>query len=533
MAARTREPMGSVSNGFRKSDMIAERVASVHSEEAGLQGFKMLNWKVRYAKIIARNRELLDPSMSVLEVGCGPFGIATFLDRPVTGVEPGAVEPMVEGLTIKQASVNDLPYADGVFDFVVCVDVLEHLAPEARIPAIVEMLRVARRRLIFSCPTKYFGELGEYELASWFDQRSGAAPNWLQEHLMHGLPDAADLIQAVAALGLPFEVFGNEGMLQHFASILLDYEFSLTQGLLPYHNGKTVFEAPIQASDWDLFYSYAFIVAKENASLKPIKQSTALRVPDAGAAIYAVCHDRALMPPCGNVTPLFAGPAAVKAGAHEFTDRPGSEPGLDNSRWSELSGIYRIWKDGPCSSVVGFCHYRRFFDFSGSSAGMDRSVINFADAADYQANFYSQDHLRLCEEDIVYLPRPVKLEESPFQHYATVHQANDLCLVISLISQQAPELLPHLGNLLHGNSFYAWNMFAMKWQLFDELCHTWFSILRLFEAHVAPGRANSYQNRDISFLAERLFDVWIRYAVERYRLCIEEVPIYFVTPCAE
>jgi hypothetical protein len=157
------------------------------------------------------------------------------------------------------------------------------------------------------------------------------------------------------------------------------------------------------------------------------------------------------MPPCGNVTPLFAGPAAVKAGAHEFTDRPGSEPGLDNSRWSELSGIYRIWKDGPCSSVVGFCHYRRFFDFSGSSAGMDRSVINFADAADYQANFYSQDHLRLCEEDIVYLPRPVKLEESPFQHYATVHQANDLCLVISLISQQAPELLPHLGNLLHGN----------------------------------------------------------------------------------
>ena len=490
----------------------------------------MLNWKVRYAKIIAKNRELLDPSISVLEVGSGAYGIATFLDRPVLGVEPSPVEPMVQGLTIQQASINDLPFSDCEFDVVVCVDVLEHLAADARIPAIMEMLRVAKRKLIFSCPVRYYGELGEYELASWFDRRYGAAPDWLQEHLKHGLPDVAELIQAVAGLGLTFDVFGNEGMFQHFGSILLDYEFSLTQALLPYHNGKTVLEAPIQASDWDLFYSYAFIVAKDAPNILLTTRSSASMVHSEVPVIYAACHDRKLLPLCGNVTPLFTGAAAAEASPNELTDHLEGEPGLDNSRWSELSGIYKIWKEGPRSSVVGFCHYRRFFDFSNSPVDAECASVSIADTANYCSDFYNINRLKSCLDDRVILPRPVRLEESPFQHYATVHQTNDLCLLIGLISQLAPELLPYLDNLLQGRSVYAYNMFAIKWQLFDELCCTWFSVLRAFEEQVAPSRASTYQNRDISFLAERLFDVWIRYAEERYDLSIEEVPIYFVKP---
>jgi len=488
----------------------------------------MLNWKVRYAKIIAKNRELLDPSISVLEVGSGAYGIATFLNRPVLGVEPSLVEPMVQGLTIKQASINDLPFSDCEFDVVVCVDVLEHLAADARIPAIMEMLRVAKRKLIFSCPVRYYGELGEYELASWFDRRYGTVPDWLQEHLKHGLPDVAELIQAVAGLGLPFEVFGNEGMFQHFASILLDWEFSLTQALLPYHNSKTVLEAPIQASDWDLFYSYAFMVAKDASRIVQTKRSSAGMVLTGVPAIYAACHDHALLPPCGNVTPLFTGAAALEASPNELTDHLEGEPELDNLRWSELSGIYKIWREGPSSSVVGFCHYRRFFDFSDSLVDAECAATKIADAASYQSHFYDIDRLKLCLGNKVFLPRPVQLDESPFQQYATFHQTNDLCLLIGLISELAPELLPYLENLLQGRSFYAYNMFAMKWQLFEELCHTFFPILRAFEARVPPGRASTYQNRDISFLAERLFDTWIRYAQDRYNLTIEEVPIFFV-----
>ena len=490
----------------------------------------MLNWKVRYAKIIAKYRELLDPSISLLEVGCGAYGIATFLDRPVVGVEPDGVQPMVENLTIQRASVSDLPFENDAFDVVVCVDVLEHLAAPDRIPAIREMLRVAKRRLILSCPTRYYGELGEHELASWFQRRYGDIPGWLQEHLTNGLPDTGELIQAVASLGFPFEVFGNEGMLQHVASILLDWEFSLTQALLSHHNNKTMLEAPIQSSDWDLFYSHAVSIMKDECTAPSVKPRTEIQGPIAAPTIYAACHHRSLLPCCGAVTPIFTGPAAIEASNHELTDILSTQERLDNSRWSELSGIYKIWKEGPRHSVIGFCHYRRFFDFSGANDSVDCSAIRKGETAHYQSHFYSEDRLARCLEKSVILPHPVRLDQSPFQHYSEFHQANDLCLMISLVAQQAPQLLPYLDNLLSGQSFYACNMFAMKWQLFDDLCETWFLILRQFEMMVPAGRASRYQNRDISFLAERLFDVWIRYAVDKYSLEIDEVPIYFVAP---
>ena len=36
---------------------------------------------------------------------------------------------------------------------------------------------------------------------------------------------------------------------------------------------------------------------------------------------------------------------------------------LDNRMWSELTQIYYVWKHENLTDNIGFCHYRRYFNF--------------------------------------------------------------------------------------------------------------------------------------------------------------------------
>ena len=493
----------------------------------------MLNWKIRYAKLIKQYPGLRNLDKSILEVGCGPYGLAYQLSRPVQGCELNLVQSQSEWLKIAQGSILELPFQNNSFDYVLCVDVLEHLANADRAKAISELVRVAKEKVVISCPFDYPGAEGESALAEWYDKRFGERPGWLHEHLVNGLPKLSEIVAQIIGIGLPFDLFGNEGMLQHYAGILLDFDFPLSQQLLKHQRYKNPFEAPIAESDWDHFYSYGICVHKDI----PIPLPRAYQAAASGnvdavergkLGVYAACHDLSLLDDFGKITPLFTGASASQVGSHALTDILSSGRRLQNNRWSEMSGVYKVWQEGPKTDVVGFCHYRRFFDFSSLDVDRYRSVIKKSEVAACNKNFLHEDVLRYCLGGSVILPFPYQLEQTPFQQYAFCHNANDLCKIVSLMSKKTPELLPYTDNIFNGNNFYSYNMFIMQWELFDELCKVWFGLLLEFEEMIPAGRASDYQNRDISFLAERIFDVWIRYAADKLGVKLVHTPVYFV-----
>jgi len=67
------------------------------------------------------------------------------------------------------ADVGHLPFREGSFDLVLCLEVLEHL-PDPY-PALTEFSRVARNRLLLSCPWEPYFRLGNLlrgkDLRSW------------------------------------------------------------------------------------------------------------------------------------------------------------------------------------------------------------------------------------------------------------------------------------------------------------------------------------------------------------------------------
>lgn len=129
--------------------------------------------------------------------------------------------------------------------------------------------------------------------------------------------------------------------------------------------------------------------------------------------------------------------------------------------------------------------------------------------------------------NIVMVARPVKLNMTIWEQYALAHNIKDYCHVLNIISRRYPELMPFAVEHFNSNSLYANNMLVTCWPIFDELCTFLFHLLKDFEKIVPYDRASTYQNRDISFLAERVFDLWLRYKQSTGTKIIE-CPIFLI-----
>uniref|UniRef100_UPI001F4FC212 DUF4422 domain-containing protein n=1 Tax=Rosenbergiella metrosideri TaxID=2921185 RepID=UPI001F4FC212 len=62
------------------------------------------------------------------------------------------------------------------------------------------------------------------------------------------------------------------------------------------------------------------------------------------------------------------------------------------------------------------------------------------------------------------------------------------------------------------------NMFIMKSSIFDEYCSWVFPIILELHSRIDTTPYDAYQKRVIGFLAERLFNVWIEYNKNRFRI---------------
>ena len=99
----------------------------------------------------------------ILDVGCGTgatlellqqFGRATGVDPHLPAVEICSLE---RGLPVQQAQVEDLPFPDGSFDVVTCLDVLEHTDDD--IMALREIRRVCAPGATFIAMVPAYGFL--------------------------------------------------------------------------------------------------------------------------------------------------------------------------------------------------------------------------------------------------------------------------------------------------------------------------------------------------------------------------------------
>ena len=108
----------------------------------------------------------LDPA-SVLDAGCGEGETIERLDGllpdriAAVDVEASCVDAVRArhpGVEVSRESVDALPFADGAFDLVLCLEVLEHVPDPER--AVRELARVAARDVVVSVPYEPWFRIG-------------------------------------------------------------------------------------------------------------------------------------------------------------------------------------------------------------------------------------------------------------------------------------------------------------------------------------------------------------------------------------
>lgn len=186
----------------------------------------MLNQLARYSAVMPLVEET--EGATLLEVGSGSEGVARFADArwSVTVCDRdftdyGAVEVPDDGLRRVEGDVTALPFADGEFDLVLALDLLEHLPAASRPRALAELARVTEGRLIVGCPCGEPALRADRILSRFYAIQPRPVPPWLVEHLDNGFPDASLLEKSLAPLG-SFRLLANERVGSHLAVSLLE-----------------------------------------------------------------------------------------------------------------------------------------------------------------------------------------------------------------------------------------------------------------------------------------------------------------------
>lgn len=205
--------------------------------------------------------------------------------------------------------------------------------------------------------------------------------------------------------------------------------------------------------------------------------------------IFTMTH-KAFTPP---VDPMFV-PIQVGRALGKDLGYIGDDTGDSISRWnpyfSELTGMYWVWKNFRTEGNVGLCHYRRFLIHENGN------VIT------------EKEYDELLETYDLVTTKQVVLNNSYYDGYAVNHHIKDLIETGNVIREFYPEYQEDFERIVHGNRTYFGNMIVCKKELFDAYSEWLFGILLRVKERVDVENYDNYRKRVFGFISEILLLVY-------------------------
>lgn len=162
-----------------------------------------LDGALRYYPVVKMLDSLADNTEPVLEVGSGVNGISDFFGGNVIGVDSDfgkTVGQQNKNIVHKLGSVAKIPFKDGSFKYVVCMDTFEHIKDEIREKSFKELYRVTKKGgLIFlGFPSSALSQKYEDVLSFFYKKKYKRRYYWLEEHKLNGLPDESKIQKIIS-----------------------------------------------------------------------------------------------------------------------------------------------------------------------------------------------------------------------------------------------------------------------------------------------------------------------------------------------
>lgn len=213
--------------------------------------------------------------------------------------------------------------------------------------------------------------------------------------------------------------------------------------------------------------------------------------------------------------------ASLRSGSirHALRDDAGENISDLNPMYCELTTQYWAWKNVD-AEYYGFCHYRRYFDFSPVRHSENPWGEIIADRiCDETQREYRLDDASIREAvegyDVITtefkdLRRFPADYSTPHEHYEKAPQLNidDLDRCMRIVAEMHPDYAEDVEAYLRGNTSCFCNMFIMRRGIFQDYCAWLFPILERFLAESDMSRYSREGLRTPGHLAERLLNIY-------------------------
>lgn len=221
--------------------------------------------------------------------------------------------------------------------------------------------------------------------------------------------------------------------------------------------------------------------------------------------IFTMTH-KAFTPP---EDPMFV-PLQVGRAIGENLGYIGDDTGDSISKWnpyfSELTGMYWVWKNFRTDGNVGLCHYRRFLIHENGD------VIT------------EKEYDQLLQTYDLVTTKQVVLNNSYYDGYAVNHHIKDLIETGNVIRELYPQYYEEFERIVHGNRTYFGNMIVCKKELFDDYCKWLFGILLEVKKRVDVEHYDNYRKRVFGFISEVLLLVYATHHQLKVKECKVGMP---------
>lgn len=203
-----------------------------------------------------------------------------------------------------------------------------------------------------------------------------------------------------------------------------------------------------------------------------------------------------------------------------YQDDSGESIAERNPQYCELTTQYWAWKNVD-AEVYGFCHYRRYFDFSEEAheenaygevmegyIGPEAQKRYGLDDASILRAVQDADVITTGVNDMRRFPEAYKC---PADHYARAPHLfeEDLERVMSILVEAHPDYAEDVERFLGGHHACFCNMFVMRKELFQRYSAWLFPLLDTFVSSWDTSRYSHEGLRTPGHLAERLLNVFL------------------------
>ena len=191
-----------------------------------------------------------------------------------------------------------------------------------------------------------------------------------------------------------------------------------------------------------------------------------------------------------------------------------------NPMFCELTTQYWAWKNVK-SDYIGFCHYRRYFDFSKQNheendyGEIIASSINAQSQTEYCLKDEAIESL-VSQYDIVTTENKKLIDfpgdiRTPWEQYvkAPLLFEDDLKRVVDILKQKYPDYSQDADAYLNGHKSRFCNMFIMKAPLFADYSEWLFDILFEFMKEWDFSNYSKEALRTPGHLSERLLNIYL------------------------